>query len=422
MKLLFLLAWKSLKNRRLATSLSIIGIALSVALLLGVEKARNAAEDGFMQTIAKTDLIVGARSGPIQLLLYTVFNMGSATHNISYETFEHFKKLDSVEWMIPYSLGDGHRGFRVVGTNNDFFKYYRYRGDKGVELQSGQEFNGMWDVVVGAEVARSLKYKIGDSIIIAHGVTKGEGIQKHDDKPFKIVGILSPTGTPLDRAVYISLIGLEAVHLDWAQGIAPSGSALISQSSIKKDQIKIKTITAFFLRTKNRIETLRLQREINTYKDEALLAIIPGVVLSELWNGLSVVGKVLKSISFMVVCVGLMSMLISLITTLNERRREMAILRAIGASFGQITCLLVIEATFITVTGIIIGVLGASMSVFFLGPWLENEYGLFLHGPILSLIELYYLLAMFLFGLLVGLLPGYMAQRQSLKDGLSVKL
>lgn len=422
MKALLVLAWKSLANRRLASGLTVLSIALSVSLLLGVEKARHAAQDGFTQTISKTDLIVGARSGPLQLLLYTVFNMGNATHNISYTTFEEFQKHPAVEWTIPYSLGDGHRGFRVVGTTEDFFKHYRFRGDARIELETGLVFQGLWDVVLGSEVARKLNYKIGDEIVIAHGVTKGEGIQKHDDKPFTVVGIMKGTGTPLDRAVYVTLKGLEAVHLDWSTGAAPTADQVIPKEKIIESDLKVQTITAFFLRTKSRIETLRLQREINTYKEEPLLAIIPGVVLSELWNGLGYVEKILKVISWMVVAVGLTSMLIALLTSLNERRREMAILRSLGASLGQIVFLMVFESFLLSFAGVLIGAVGSVLIISALSPWLASEFGLYLIGPLLSRTEFMYLGLTLVAGFLIGLIPALRAQQQALKDGLTIKI
>ncbi len=149
------LAIKSLRNRAFATVLTVISIALSVCLLLSVERAKRAAEEGFTQTISKTDLIVGAHSGPLQLILYTVFNMGNATHNVSYESYQEIQKNPAIAWTIPYSLGDGHRGFRVVGTNEDFFKHYHYRGDESIHIAQGIEFRDLWDVVIGADVARN---------------------------------------------------------------------------------------------------------------------------------------------------------------------------------------------------------------------------------------------------------------------------
>lgn len=416
------LAMKSLRNRAFATSLTVLSIALSVALLLSVQRAKRAAQEGFTQSISQTDLIVGARTGQLQLILYTVFNMGSATNNISYETYQDIQKNPAVDWTIPYSLGDGHRGFRVVATNQDFFAHYHYRGDGSIRLAQGNVFKGLWDVVIGADVARALGYHLGDRVVIAHGVTHGEGILKHDDKPFHIVGILKPTGTPVDRALYISLQAMEAIHMDWQNGAAPTPDKVTPVDQIKPENIKIKTITAFFLRTKSRIQTLRLQREINDYKQEPLLAIIPGVTLSELWQNLSYVEQVLKIISLMVVVVGFMAMLIALTTTLNERRREMAILRSIGASQGQILALLVFESTLLTAAGIFVGVLLSSGLLFALSPWLENEFGLYITGPLFTGVEILYLVLTLIGGILIGFVPAVRALRSALKDGLSVKI
>ncbi|WP_413558049.1 ABC transporter permease [Bdellovibrio sp. HCB209] len=416
------LAIKSLKNRSFATMLTVVSVALSVALLLSVERAQRAAQEGFTQTISKTDLIVGARSGPLQLVLYTVFNLGNATHNVSFETYQDVKKNPAIEWTIPYSLGDSHRGYRVVGTNDDFFNHYHYRGDKKVELKSGKVLQGLWDVVIGSEVADKLNYELGHSVVIAHGVTKGEGVLHHETRPFKVVGIMKPTGTPLDRAVYIGLEGMEALHMDWHDGAAPSASKETPSSQIKIEDVKVHTITAFFVGAKSRIETLKLQRDINEYKNEPLLAIIPGATLSELWQGLSYVENVLRMISWMVLAVGFMGMLIALTTTLNERRREMAILRAVGASPRQILGLLVFESALLSMIGVISGMILSFVLTLSLQPWLENEFGLYLEGPAITSTEIAYMFVAIVVGTLIGLIPALRAQKQTLKDGLSVRL
>jgi putative ABC transport system permease protein len=418
----FQLALKSLRNRMFTTSLTVVSIALSTALLLSVERTKRAAEEGFTQSVSGTDLIVGARSGPINLILYTVFNMGNATNNISWQTYEKYKSNPSVDWVIPYSLGDGHHGFRVVATDESFYQHYQFRGDRHVEFTDGKPATGIWDVVLGSEAARKLGYKLGDAVVITHGVTRGEGILQHDDKPFHVTGILKPTGTALDTSLYISLLGMEAVHIDWKNGAAPTDATRISADSIRPEQIKIGQITAFFLRTKSRIETLKLQREINTDTEEPLLAIIPGVTLSELWRGLGYIDQALKVISWMVLAVGLTAMLISLLTGLNERRREMAILRSIGAGPARITMLLVFESCVLTLAGIGVGVAAELSGFFLLKNWLESEFGLYMVGAIFSGTEMMYLIVTFILGVLIGLIPAWKASSLALKDGLSVRI
>lgn len=418
----FKLALQSLWNRRLTSGLTILSIALSTALLLSVSRIKRAAEDGFTQSISQTDLIVGARSGPINLLLYSVFNIGSATNNVSWETYQHFKNHELVDWVIPYSLGDGHRGFRVVGTDESFFEHYHFRGNQKVQLAEGTKLIEIWDVVLGSEVARQFNYKLGDKIVVAHGVTSGEGILKHDDKPFFVKGIMQTTGTSLDRSVYITLQGLEALHMDWQNGAMPKANEKISPEKIHAADVKIKSLTAFFVRTKSRIDTLRLQREINTYSEEPMLAIIPGVTLAELWRGLGYVEQAFKVISWLVVLVGLFSMLVALLTGLNERRREMSILRALGAGYGKIMALLVFESGLLTFIGVIAGGLSQYAVFSLLQSWLEREFGLVLAGSNLTSQEGIYLLVTIISGLSMGLIPALRARSMALKDGLSANI
>jgi putative ABC transport system permease protein len=416
------LAFKSLRNRFFSSCLTIFSIALSVTLLLSVERTKRAAEEGFTQAISQTDLLVGARTGPLNLILYTVFNMGSASNNISWKSYEDIKSKPEIDWTIPYSLGDGHRGFRVVATDENFYEHYHFRGDGRVELRDGKPALDIFDVVIGSEVEKKLGYKLGDKVVIAHGVTKGEGVQKHDDKPFHVIGILKPTGTALDESLYISLYGMEAIHMDWKDGAAPTEANSIRPENISKETIHIGQITSFFLRTKSRIETLRLQRAINTYAEEPLLAIIPGVTLSDLWRGLSQIDQVLKIISWMVICVGLAAMLSSILAGLNERRREMAILRSLGAGPTRITALLVFESTLVTFLGIIVGSLIELSGFFILEGWLQNQFGLYLVGSAWTSVEVFYLTLMLLAGTVIGLIPALKASRLALKDGLSVRV
>jgi putative ABC transport system permease protein len=418
----FKLALKSLRNRLFSSSLTVISITLSVTLLLAVERTKRASEDGFTQAVSQVDLLVGGRTGPLNLILYSVFNMGSASNNISMITYEDIKKDPMVEWTIPYSLGDGHKGFRVVATDENFYKHYRFRQDQSVQFLSGKPALDIWDVVIGSEVQKKLKYNLNDEVVVAHGVTRGEAVVLHDDKPFKVSGILKPTGTAIDQTVYISLYGMEAIHIDWQTGAQPTKENSIPQNTITKENLKIGQITSFFLRTKSRVQTLKLQRQINTYKEEPLLAIIPGAVLSDLWRGLSNIETVLKIISFMVMIVGLFSMLSTILAGLNERRREMSILRSIGAGPLQLSLLLVFESAFLTFLGLVVGVSLQLSAFFILSGWLESEFGFFVTGSAVTQTEVIYLSSVFVFGILIGLIPAYRASQLALKDGLSARI
>ncbi|MFN9068732.1 MAG: ABC transporter permease, partial [Bdellovibrionales bacterium] len=277
------LAYKSLLSRKVLLSLSLLALGASLSLLLTLQSLRSAAQEGFTQTVSQVDLLVGARGGSLQLLLFSVFNVGSATNNVSIESYQKWKSHPSIQWTIPYSLGDSFQGYRVVGTDENFFQHYRFRGQQKIEFKSGQAFQNLQEVVISEKAAQDFDLKIGSEVTITHGVTKGVGVLDHDDRPFKVVGILNSTGTALDQSVYISLESMELIHL-------PEGES----ASLEQLKSQVKSITSFFVRTKNRIETLSLQREINSDPAEPLMAVVPGVALSELWRNLSFFERALE--------------------------------------------------------------------------------------------------------------------------------
>ena len=277
------LALKSLWNRRTTAALTITAIAISVTLLLGVQELRTAAREGFASTISGADLIVGARSGPINLLLYSVFRIGDATANVTWQSYQKIAKHPDVAWAIPISLGDSHRGFRVMGTTLDYFTHYRFAGDRHLAFAVGGPWTDLYDTVLGADVATHLHYRVGDDIILAHGIGNTSFAQ-HKDKPFRVVGILQRTGTPVDRTVHVSLEAITAIHLDWQTGMqAPVGSRISAEAARQKD-LTPDSITAFILGMKSKVTIFLMQRAINEYGEEPLLAIIPGVTLQQLWS------------------------------------------------------------------------------------------------------------------------------------------
>ncbi len=413
------LTFKSIRNRKFTSFLCVLSIALSVTLFLGIERIRNGARDGFTNTISKTDLIVGAKGGPLQLLLYTVFHIGGAVNNIKMSTYNDIKAHRQVEWTIPISLGDAYRGFRVVATDENFYKHYRFRGDHKVEVMDGVTPVDTFDVILGSEVAKKYKHKVGDPIVISHGLSE-VSIMSHDNTPFKIVGIMKPTQTPIDTGVYITLQGMEAIHFGWETG-APSGET-IDAERFKKENIEITQLTSFMVKLKSRIAVLKMRRDIDQYANEPVMAIIPALSLQEMWETISYVEQVLFLVSLCVLLVGVLSILISLYTSINERRREMAILRSLGASARHIFFLLLYESSFLVLMGCLLGVASMYGLLYFVSPWLESNFSVYLPIEALSKTEWIYLGAIFVVGTLAGLIPAIKAYMNSLQDGLTIKI
>jgi len=412
---------RSLWNRRSTAVLTIFSISISVTLLIGVENIRKGVRTSFSSAVSGTDIIVGARGGSLQLLLYSIFRIGNATNNLSWESYNEFHNDKRVKWTIPISLGDSHRGFRVLGTNQEYFKHFRYGSKKKLEFSRGQSFSKVFDVVIGSEVAIKLNYRLNEKIIIAHG-TGRKSFLKHDDRPFKVVGILKPTGTPVDQSLHVSLEGITAMHIDWESGAPPMEGESLSSADILKLDLKPEEITSFLIGLKSKIHAFSLQRQINTFKEEPLSAIMPGVALQELWNILRTAEVGLRIITWFVLFAGLLGMMTSLLSGLNERRREMAILRSVGAGPGTISFLLIFEAIFLTLVGILFGLLFLYITLFVSQPLLEAYFGLFIPIQPPSVKDLIILGVIILNGMLMGLIPALRAYRQSLSDGMTIRL
>lgn len=414
-RLAFLSAW----NRRLTLSMVIMSIALSVILLLGIERLEATAKNSFTQSVAGTDLVIGARTSPIQLMLYSIFHLGNATNNIRWESFESIKKHPSVAWAIPVSLGDSHLGFPVIATTVGYFEHFSYGEKQTLTFRQGTPFSGVFDVVLGAEVAQQLKYRTGDNIVLTHGLAqKGPA---HQDKPFMVTGILAPTGTPVDRALLITLSGMEAIHLDWISGTTMPGASIPARY-VNRFDLTPETITAAFLGLKNRASVFKIQRYINQYHDEALLAVLPGVALADLWNMVGAAEKTLKAISAMVVITSLAGLVSTLLAGLNERRRELAILRAIGANPEHLFFLLLFEGLFVSASGVAAGIVLLFAMTLCIAPWIQAWSGMNLPLYLLSANEMFYMGIIILTAAITSMLPGWKAYRLSLADGLSPRI
>jgi putative ABC transport system permease protein len=397
------------------TAMTVFSIALSVLLLVGVDRVRQGTQVGFEGTLSQTDLVVGARGGSLPLLLYAVFHIGTSNNEISFASYQHFAGHPAVLWTIPLSLGDSHRGFRVVATDDNFYQHYRYRGDRSLQLAEGTRPVGIFEAVLGSTVASQLHYHLGQKIVLSHGL---EGsFLRHTADPFTVVGILARTATPVDRAIYITLWGDEAMHLGWQNGAPPLQA--IPESQIHKSDLHINTISAFLLRSKSRMSTLYLQREINTYQPEPLTAIIPALTLRDLWSVLSAADVALSLVSGAVLVVGLLVMLTALYTALNERRREIAVLRTLGLNARQIFTLFILESTLISALGAILGLAAAYLVLYAIRIPVENRYGIPLAMVGVSLRVGYYVVAVVVLGALLGFIPAVRAYRNALADGLN---
>lgn len=415
------LTFQSFKNRKLNVTLALASIVLGSALFSAVEQVRSGVKESFSNTISSTDLIIGARSGATSVLLSTVFHIGSPANNIDIKTFEHFKEHEAVEWAVPLSFGDSHHGFRVAGTTPAFFKHYKYRDKQPLVFKTGEVFKELYDVVIGAHVADELNYNLKDSLVLSHGLSQ-DSFENHEHSPFAVSGILKKTGTVIDRSLFISLHAVEAIHADWGNADYFANDHAIPEPSTNPESFEVRQVSAFLLRAKARVDVLRLQREAADYKPEPISAVIPGLTLASLWSQLGNLEAGFLSISTMVVLVSLVSMLIAVSSSLNERRREIAVLRSLGAGPLKIFTMMTIESTLLAFTGGLLGIAAAYFMILALSRVIADLSGVYVTPATPGVKELLYLSVLTVSGFLVGLIPAVKAYRMTLKDGLMIKL
>mgnify|MGYP002787070868 CR=1 FL=1 len=415
------LAARSAWHRRYVLGLTVASIALATFLLLGLERLRADVRESFAQAVSGTDLVVGARTGGVQLMLYAVFRLGGATANIGMASVEAIAAHPQVAWTVPISLGDSHRGFAVVGTTLGYFEHFRHGEGRALAFAAGRAFGaapgGLYEAVVGAEVAARLGYAPGARITLAHG-DGALAANDHADKPFTVVGVLARTGTPVDRSVHVSLEAIEALHLDWAFGVPLPGRGVSAEQAAQLE-LKPKAVTALLVGLKSRSAVFSVQRFVNQYRAEPLVAVLPGVALDELWTLVGAGEQALRAASALVAVVSLAGLVAVIAAGLNERRRELAILRAVGAGPRTVLWLLLLEGTLAAAAGVVLGAVAHLAAVVGAAGWVRAQFGIVLQAGVGDASGWLVAGAVLLAGIAASLVPAWRAYRLSLADGLS---
>lgn len=408
-------AWDSIKNRRKSVLLTFFSLVISISVLMSVEHIRVQAKESFNRTVSDVDLIVGAPSGQLNLLLYSVFRMGSPTNNISWQSFTTLSELEQVKWAIPISLGDSHRGYRVLGTSTAYFEHFKYGNQQALTFTSGHPFKATFEAVIGAEVAKRLNYTVGSKMVIAHGIG-AVSFKNHDQAPFVVTGILAPTGTPVDKTVHVTLAGIEAIHLPPSQL-----QALLNQPDSGNELLSLtpSSISAVMLGLESKMTVFTLQRSINTYQADRLMAIMPGVALAELWQLMSMVENILMIISILILASSLIGLAVMLLSSMRERRREIAVLRVIGARPSVIFSLIMTEALLLVGLSIAAALVLLNVSFYMLGGWLSATYGVFIDANIYTVNTVMLSLLVLACAAFVTLFPAIDAYRTALHSSLS---
>ncbi|GLB51898.1 peptide ABC transporter permease [Neptunitalea chrysea] len=346
---LWRLAIKNMLFKPLNTFLSILLLALSVALISGSFHLKKLYENQITANILDIDMVIGAKGSPLQLVLSSVLHIDAPTGNINYDKAKQLTRNVYIKSAVPISYGDNYKGYRIIGSTPEFLKVYH------ASILEGQLFSKVKELVVGYELARQLHLKIGDKITSSHGLT--EGIEEHDDKLI-ITGILKPTGTIIDQLLITPLETVWHVH-------EHKGEELEAHE---------KEITAMLVSFKNPMAMLQMPRRVNAVP--GMQAALPKFELDRLYGLMGVGFKAISMIGLAILLVSGLSIFISLYRVIKERKYEIALMRTYGASRLQLFIIVLIEGFLVGVIGVLGGFILSKLALNVLKNYIETGYKL----------------------------------------------
>jgi putative ABC transport system permease protein len=447
---------KNLRKRLLSTSLTIFSILLGVSLIIAIYVIQAETERSFNQTSVGYDLILTAKGSQLQATLNALYHLETSVGIIPYSLFEAAQRDPRVEKAFPLYVGDSYNGFRVIGTSIDFIDSAEPRRGQNFSINSGSNFDRPLEAVLGSDVAGRTGLRVGDEIQIRHGLTEpipGAEEHIHDNAPVTIVGILNPTGTANDRVIFTDLYTTHALHdpmfhiddhshddtgeiddYDHAESDDHSHDHADDQDTLSQersgdlsDHIELKELDAILIKMVNPAAALQLSGMINyptpanpilarnlmrdpffRYKEQ-IMAVIPAMQIMSL---MSIVGNaevVLRYVAWFVIVVALTGVLIAIYNTMEERKRDLAIMRALGASRRQVFGIIVLESVVICAAGSILGILFGHILVYFSIPYLANIAGIVINAFVFDIYQFYLVIAVVILGAIAGIVPALKA-------------
>lgn len=385
-----------LRARSLSTALNILLLALGVATITLLLLATSQLEERMQRDARGIDLVVGAKGSPMQIILSSIYHLDVPTGNISWKQAQEVARHRAVKKTIPLALGDNHRGYRIVGTNHDYVAHY------GARLAQGELWQAPLDAVLGSEVAATTGLAVGATFAGAHGLGGRAGEHMHDDKPYRVVGVLAPSGTVVDRIVLTDVASLWAVHADQhdIKDIARIAELLPDDE---------KELTALLVQYATPLAAAMLPRYIN--QNSEMQAASPAYETARLFNIIGVGVDVLRGFALVLVFAAGLSVFIALYNALNERRYDLAVMRTLGASPARLMLLMLFEGLLLALVGAVLGIVLGHALTELLGFALAQAKQVTVTGLAWVNAELWLVVMALAVGAAAALLPAWRAYR-----------
>lgn len=401
------LALRYMKGRPLVTILTVASVALGLALACVVLVVAGQTRSLLEQETESWDIVVGAKGSPLQLVLNSIYYLDAPVGNTNISVWNKLKKDPTVDRIVPVNMGDNYLGSPIVGTTPNFFDG-RISMSGGNVLREGKMFARPFETIIGSEVAEKSHIRLGMKLVGAHGWRKSNDF--HKQFPYTVVGILARTGTSLDRALFTDY------HSTWIVHSHPDADE--KESTLGHNPSS--EVTALLVHLSQPGRRFMLVQEIN--HDQSAMAAVPVDEINNLIiSFLGPLQKLMLGVSYLVAIVSGLTILISLYLMIYQRRRDIAILRAIGATRADIFRLITIEAALLSGFGVIIGWVLGHGSLTLLSPFIADHFGIAPNGWIISVPEIGIVFSIWILGILAGILPAAVAYRLPVSDILTTE-
>lgn len=403
---MFKLSWKYLIFKPLNTGLNILLLALGLAIITVLILIQDQFENKMTQDAKGIDLVVGAKGSPLQLILSSIYHIDYPTGNIDLKDAQSISKNRLIKNVIPLGMGDNYEGFRIVGTNHDYLELYN------VAFLSGNAWEKPFDVVLGSKVAAKLGIRLGDDFIGSHGI--GSSSHEHDAHPYKVTGILQPKGNVVDNLILTSIESVWYTHDE--EHDHDKVEAVVSKTGFPATE-EDREVTSLLLQYRNPIAAVQLPRMINS--KSALQAASPSFEISRLFELLGVGVKVIQGLAIVIIAIAGLGIFIALFNSLKERKYDLAVMRTLGASSGQLFLHIVLEGVILTFLGALLGI--AIGHLFLIILVVQNDQGVLggLTAAVFLKEELFILVFALGVGFAASLIPAWTAYQTDIAKQLT---
>ena len=411
---IFKLSLKNIFNKPLSSSISLALLILGIGIISLLLQLNTLIKDQMDNNLRGIDMVVGAKGSPLQLILSSVYHIDSPTGNISLEEAEEISKNRMVGSSIKLLYGDNYKGYRIVGAEKSFIDLY-----KGI-IKKGTEWNDTYEVIVGSKVYKKLNINLGDNLISSHGLR--ETGEAHDDKSFKVVGLLEPSNSVIDQLIITSPQSVWDVHDthnhkdDYVGEGRHEGEHDHDHEDEHdhdhEDEHDDREITAMLIKFKSPMNIIQFPRQIN--ENTNLQAAVPSYEISRLFKLFGFGIETLSYLAYLIITVSGFSLFINLFNSMRERKYEMALIRTLGASRFQLSTMIIFESLVLTISGFVLGLLFSRFGVMFVSSLMEESLNYNLNSFKILNDEFWLLGLSILIGIVSSLIPAIQVYKMNI--------